>query len=76
MKFNPMAWAVLNFKFGTSKNITRPSLSDLSYSASVSQASRAEGEIGNVSIGNPELKPFEHYSLPKILSVVPLTTLE
>ncbi|WP_417698512.1 TonB-dependent receptor [Psychromonas sp.] len=51
------------FRFGTSKNITRPSLSDLSYSASVSQASRAEGEVGNVSIGNPELKPFESMNI-------------
>ncbi|WP_199524966.1 TonB-dependent receptor [Pseudoalteromonas sp. bablab_jr011] len=50
-------------RFGTSKNITRPSLSDLSYSANVSQASRAEGQIGNISIGNPELSPFESVNI-------------
>ena len=45
------------WRFSASKNITRPSLGAVSYNASVSQTS---GEaITSVSMGNPNLDPFE-----------------
>ncbi len=50
-------------RFGASKNLTRPSLSSLSVSASVSQATLAEGDIGSVSIGNPDLKPYSSVNI-------------
>lgn len=45
------------WRFGASKNLTRPSLSDVGYHASVSQTSGEE--ITSVNMGNPALKPFE-----------------
>ncbi len=47
------------WRFGASKNLTRPSLSALSFSADVSQTSLAEGEVGKITVGNPYLEPFE-----------------
>ncbi|WP_232367616.1 TonB-dependent receptor [Alteromonas pelagimontana] len=47
------------WRMGVSENITRPSIRSLSFSADVSQASRNEGEIGSVWVGNPDLAPFE-----------------
>ena len=47
------------WRFGVSKNISRPSISSLSFSANVSQASREEGDIGLVAVGNPYLEPFK-----------------
>lgn len=46
------------FRFGASKNLTRPSLADLSVSASVAQSTISEGDTGKVNVGNPELKPY------------------
>lgn len=45
------------WRFGASQNLTRPSLSDVGYHASVSQTSGED--ITSVSMGNPQLKPFE-----------------
>lgn len=50
-------------RFGAGKNITRPSIASLSFSANVSQSSRDEGDIGTVAIGNPYLAPFESVNL-------------
>jgi len=41
------------------ENITRPSIQDLAITAEVSQASRNEGDIGQVFLGNPYLKPLK-----------------
>ncbi|WP_417437779.1 TonB-dependent receptor [Idiomarina sp.] len=51
----------LLWRFAATKNVTRPSLGSLSYNASVSQTS---GEaITSVSMGNPNLDPFESTNL-------------
>ncbi|MGO4893106.1 TonB-dependent receptor [Flavobacterium sp. W21_SRS_FM6] len=50
-------------RFGASKNLTRPSLNALSVSASVSQATLAEGDIGKVTVGNPSLKPYSSVNI-------------
>ncbi|GFD77721.1 TonB-dependent receptor [Alteromonas sp. KUL156] len=50
-------------RFSASKNLTRPSLSALSVSASVSQATLSEGDIGSVTIGNPSLKPYSSVNI-------------
>jgi len=50
-------------RFSASKNLTRPSLGALSVSASVSQATLAEGDIGSVSIGNPDLEPYSSVNI-------------
>ena len=44
------------WRFGASKNVTRPSLSDVGYHADVSQTSG--DKITDVRMGNPQLKPF------------------
>ncbi|MBU3020668.1 TonB-dependent receptor [Aestuariibacter sp. A3R04] len=49
----------LLWRFGASNNVTRPSLSALSFSANVSQTSLDEGDIGVIGVGNPNLNPFE-----------------
>lgn len=51
------------WRFSANKNLTRPSLSDLSYSVDVSQTSLGEGEIGDITIGNPDLRPYESLNL-------------
>lgn len=51
------------WRFGASKNVTRPSLSALAFSANVSQTSLDEGDIGTINIGNPHLDPFESVNL-------------
>lgn len=48
----------LLWRFSASKNITRPSIDKLSFSAEVSQASRNEGDMGTIAVGNPYLEPF------------------
>lgn len=45
------------WRFGASKNVTRPSLSDVGYHADVSQTSG--DKITDVRMGNPQLDPFE-----------------
>ena len=51
----------LLWRFAATKNVTRPSLGSLSYNASVSQTF---GEaITSVSMGNPNLDPFESTNL-------------
>lgn len=49
----------LLLRFGASKNLTRPSLSAISVSANVAQMTGSPGEVGKITIGNPDLKPFE-----------------
>ncbi len=49
----------LLLRFSAGKNLTRPSLSAISVSANVAQMTGSPGEVGKISIGNPELKPFE-----------------
>lgn len=51
------------WRFGASKNITRPSIDKLSFSANVSQASRDEGDIGSIGLGNPFLQPFQSINI-------------
>ncbi|MDP5033291.1 MAG: TonB-dependent receptor [Paraglaciecola sp.] len=50
-------------RFGASKNLTRPSLSTLSVSANVSQATLSEGDVGSVTVGNPSLKPYSSVNI-------------
>lgn len=47
------------WRTGISKNMTRPSLGAMAFSANVSQTSLGENDIGQVSVGNPNLQPFE-----------------
>lgn len=49
----------LQLRAGVSKNLTRPSLSAISVSANVAQMTGAPGEVGKITVGNPNLKPFE-----------------
>lgn len=49
----------LLLRFGASKNLTRPSLNAISVSANVAQMTGSPGEVGKITIGNPDLKPFE-----------------
>ena len=49
----------LLLRFGASKNLTRPSLNAISVSANVAQMTGSPGEVGKITIGNPNLKPFE-----------------
>jgi len=49
----------LLLRFGASKNLTRPSLSAISVSANVAQMTGSPGEVGKITVGNPNLKPFE-----------------
>lgn len=49
----------LLLRFSAGKNLTRPSLSAISVSANVAQMTGSPGEVGKISIGNPQLKPFE-----------------
>lgn len=47
------------WRAGVDENITRPSIHDVAITAEVSQASRNEGDIGRIFIGNPYLKPLK-----------------
>ncbi|MDR6984330.1 TonB-dependent receptor [Rheinheimera pacifica] len=47
------------WRTGISKNMTRPSLGAMAFSANVSQTSLGENDIGQISVGNPNLQPFE-----------------
>ncbi|QJR80722.1 TonB-dependent receptor [Alteromonas pelagimontana] len=49
------------WRFGASKNVTRPSLGAVSYNVSVSQTSG--DAITSVTMGNPTLEPFESTNL-------------
>lgn len=49
----------LQLRAGISKNLTRPSLNAISVSANVAQMTGAPGEVGKITVGNPDLKPFE-----------------
>jgi TonB-dependent receptor len=49
----------LQLRAGVSKNLTRPALSAISVSANVAQMTGAPGEVGKITVGNPNLKPFE-----------------
>lgn len=49
----------LLWRFGASKNVTRPSLSAIAISASVSQSTLSGDDVGAISQGNPGLEPFE-----------------
>lgn len=49
----------LLLRFGASKNLTRPSLSAISVSANVAQMTGSPGEVGKITVGNPNLQPFE-----------------
>ncbi len=49
----------LLLRFGASKNLTRPSLSAISVSANVAQMTGSPGEVGKITVGNPNLEPFE-----------------
>ncbi|MFN6971691.1 MAG: TonB-dependent receptor [Rheinheimera sp.] len=53
----------LLLRFGASKNLTRPSLDAISVSANVAQMTGSPGEVGKITIGNPDLKPFESKNL-------------
>lgn len=53
----------LLLRFGASKNLTRPSLSAISVSANVAQMTGSPGEVGKITVGNPDLKPFESVNL-------------
>ena len=49
----------LIWRAGLSKNITRPSLDAMAFSVYVSQTSLGDTDIGQISIGNPELQPYD-----------------
>lgn len=49
----------LLLRFGASKNLTRPALNAISVSANVAQMTGSPGEVGKITVGNPDLKPFE-----------------
>lgn len=51
------------WRFSANKNLTRPALNELSFSVDVSQTSLGPEDIGDITIGNPELKPFESLNL-------------
>ena len=53
----------LLWRFSANKNLTRPSLNELSFSVDVSQTSLGVDEVGDITIGNPQLKPFESLNL-------------
>lgn len=55
------------WRFGLSKNMTRPSLSDLALFTKVPQTSLGQNDIGQISIGNPDLKPFTSKNLDMAL---------
>lgn len=55
------------WRLGLSKNITRPSLSDLALFTTVTQTSLGETDIGQISTGNPQLKPFSANNLDTAL---------
>lgn len=55
------------WRLGLSKNITRPSLSDLALFTNVTQTSLGETDIGQISTGNPQLKPFSANNLDTAL---------
>ncbi|WP_337842719.1 TonB-dependent receptor [Rheinheimera sp.] len=57
----------LIWRAGLSQNITRPSLTDMSLSATVSQTSQSEADYGQVSRGNPNLNAFEADNLDMAL---------
>ena len=49
----------LLLRAGVSKNLTRPALSAISVSANVAQMTGSPGEVGKITVGNPDLEPFE-----------------
>ena len=51
------------WRFSANKNLTRPALNELSFSVDVSQTSLGPDEIGDITLGNPALKPFESFNL-------------
>lgn len=55
------------WRLGLSKNITRPSLSDLALFTNVTQTSLGEKDIGQINTGNPKLKPFSAKNLDTAL---------
>lgn len=55
------------WRLGLSKNITRPSLSDLALFTNVTQTSLGENDIGQINAGNPQLKPFSANNLDTAL---------
>jgi len=55
------------WRLGLSKNITRPSLSDLALFTNVTQTSLGENDIGQINTGNPQLKPFSANNLDTAL---------
>ena len=55
------------WRTGYSKNMTRPSLGAMAFSANVSQTSLGENDIGQISVGNPHLQPFESDNLDMAL---------
>jgi iron complex outermembrane receptor protein len=55
------------WRLGLSKNITRPSLSDLALFTNVTQTSLGETDIGQINTGNPQLKPFSANNLDTAL---------
>ncbi|MFC4654162.1 TonB-dependent receptor [Rheinheimera marina] len=57
----------LLWRSGLSQNITRPSPTDMSLSAAVSQTLQNEQDNGNVNRGNPNLKPFASNNLDTAL---------
>ena len=57
----------LLWRLGLSKNITRPSLSDLALFTNVTQTSLGEADIGQINTGNPQLRPFKANNLDTAL---------
>ncbi|HEY0924341.1 TonB-dependent receptor [Rheinheimera pacifica] len=55
------------WRLGLSKNITRPSLSDLALFTNVTKTSLGETDIGQINTGNPQLKPFSANNLDTAL---------
>lgn len=57
----------LLWRFGLSKNMTRPSLGDLARFTNVTKTSLGVNDIGQISTGNPDLKPFAAKNLDMAL---------
>ncbi|HBN88703.1 MAG TPA: TonB-dependent receptor, partial [Rheinheimera sp.] len=55
------------WRLDMSKNITRPSLSDIALFTNVTQTSLGESDIGQINTGNPQLKPFSANNLDTAL---------
>lgn len=55
------------WRTGLSKNMTRPSLGAMAFSANVSQTSLGANDIGQISVGNPHLQPFKSNNLDTAL---------